>query len=435
MCRKNRHYDGASSGNPKSQPMVKVSASAVALQHQALPPQSQPLFSQPTATQSSTAQPLAIQNQVVQSADDVPSVTQELLAQINALAQSSFSFVAPIIPSTRRNSSSSRDSSSSRKRFRPNDPDIELDPKLTASDELESLRTLLGLEQIDDSEQTPGMRNLEKMMTHLLVKVSRMSDQMDKISGELTEVRNFANNLALENHSLRQQNADLQRQINENQIRAEEEKRLSNYRHRMANDYSRANNLVLHDGPLVKTEKETLEALFAVTDKLGVSINEDDIDVCHPLPSRDGKNRIVYRFIQRRAKHAIVAAARKSQLFSKQFKWAGKDRRIYASDHLSPETAKLLAAAKTKLSAHKQGPFAFVWAKMGRVLVKNPSDDRPIEIRWLEDIDDVLLKHGGARGGVDHMDTHYPADSEAAKTNEVPLVTDQQTQVHEPRRD
>lgn len=273
----------------------------------------------------------------------------------------------------------------------------------------------LGLENLGPEEQTPGIRNLNKMIAYLIGAVMKLSGKLEGVSAKLEAAEAESKKLAAENESLRATNEILQKRVDDTEDRAENYRRAGEYRQRMADNYSRANNLVLHGSPVISAENPsqveaaTFGALAKVCDEMGVPIQSSDIDICHPLPSRGAKHKMIYRFLRRTKKNEILRAAKRIKLSAKKLNWGDDTRKVFVTEHISPDTARLLALAKSRLAASSDGPFQFVWAKQGRILAGNGGKGRTFEVRWQEDVDDLLYQYGDDRQH-DHQE-HSPRDS------------------------
>lgn len=89
---------------------------------------------------------------------------------------------------------------------------------------------------------------------------------------------------------------------------------------------------------------------------------------------------------------ASIQVVRAAQLTNTDMKWGGQDRRVYCTDHLSPESAMLLCWAKPKAKCLpvNKGPCKHVWYKMGHVLTKVHDTAAVIKVYSLKDVDDLL---------------------------------------------
>lgn len=269
----------------------------------------------------------------------------------------------------------------------------------------------LGLENLGPEDQTPGIRNLNLMVAYLIGTVMDLSGKLEGVSAKLEAAEAESKKLAAENERLRAANEKLQKRVDDADERAENYRRAGEYRQRMADNYSRVNNLVLHGAPQIvgekpaQVEQDTFRALETYCGELGVSVASSDLDICHPLPSRGEKHKLIYRFIRRSKKNEVLAASKRVKVTAKKLNWDVSQRSVFVSDHISPDTARLLAEAKSRLSAKGNGPFLYVWAKMGRIYAGNGNRERPYEIRCQEDIGDLLQQFEEVDNGERHQPT------------------------------
>ena len=87
---------------------------------------------------------------------------------------------------------------------------------------------------------------------------------------------------------------------------------------RMDEQYSRSNCLILHgcqNLPPKSSDNEVFEnfVLNTLNDKLQIEpqLSDNDIDVCHALPSRKGKNPTIIKFVTRTVRNKVFAAKSK----------------------------------------------------------------------------------------------------------------------------
>lgn len=168
----------------------------------------------------------------------------------------------------------------------------------------------------------------------------------------------------------------------------------SDYERRLLKDYSRVNNLVIHGAPKVENNEEAKQVVYELATVGKIPLRPEHIETCHQLPSRSGPPKIVCRMVYRDIKTSIISSLRKKKLSSKKLHWPGTDRPVFCTNHLSPETARLLAEAKRRLSARSsnKGPCKHVWANMGRVLTRVHDRGEVFEVRKLADIEQLYSK-------------------------------------------
>ena len=131
--------------------------------------------------------------------------------------------------------------------------------------------------------------------------------------------------------------------------------------------YLRVNNIEVVGLPLpendengapAETHEEILiEALNSLNEFHG-QITGEDIDICHPIPSRrkDKKDVMICRFVSRKAKIAILDAKRKQKDF--QF----KNKTIYINEHLSPDNRRIFSEAS---AVRRTKQYKHIWTANG----------------------------------------------------------------------
>lgn len=147
-------------------------------------------------------------------------------------------------------------------------------------------------------------------------------------------------------------------------------------------NYSRRNNVVFYGVPSLHQE-DPLVTAEKLGDILGVSMKPSEVEIAHRLKSRNTKQPppFIIRLVNRWKKDKILAAAKQKMPMADEF-GGSKTVRIYANEHLSPQTQMLFAQAR-KLKENY-----FVWTKNGQVLVRKKVDKaQPMVITYEEDIE------------------------------------------------
>lgn len=266
-------------------------------------------------------------------------------------------------------------SSRATKRLRHSPEDVSL---------LSSLGLDLDMAAFEDASQPAGIKNLTCMMVYLIKEVKGINVKFEKLNAEVETLKATVRTLQAENKVLKR-----------NQDQTDVKSSTAAYERRLLNDYSRVDNLVLHGGPKAVTSEDSFALFHAVAAEYGVVLNRSDVSICHPLPSKGTVNRQICKFARRSVKLEILLASKKKRLTSKSLKWTNVEpavlnKPVFVTEHLSPETARLLAESKKKLSVAADGPYTHVWCKQGRVLVRSEGDrGRPIEVKHFIDIIEI----------------------------------------------
>ncbi|KAH9361350.1 hypothetical protein HPB48_006912 [Haemaphysalis longicornis] len=143
--------------------------------------------------------------------------------------------------------------------------------------------------------------------------------------------------------------------------------------------YSRTNNLEIKGLPI--TAMECLETtVHTLGDKLGIEISASDIDVVHPVPTKDkSKSNIVVRF-QTRDKVWQCLGKRGFQLLTSILK---KTRPVYINEHLCPEFEILLGQTTQR---RKEKAWKFSLVQNGRILVRKAENSPIVHLASEDDL-------------------------------------------------
>lgn len=156
-------------------------------------------------------------------------------------------------------------------------------------------------------------------------------------------------------------------------------------KNRSLEDYSRANNLLFHGGPVVESDTEATKFVISVAKASEFVLTEQDIVACHTLGTpRNGTVKIVCRFANRWQKNKLVAAVKKAKLTTADIPdltIPGEPRKLFVTDHLSPDTARFLAEAKRILLTRFGGGYDYVWTKNRKVFIRTREKQPIIELK------------------------------------------------------
>ena len=128
-----------------------------------------------------------------------------------------------------------------------------------------------------------------------------------------------------------------------------------------------------YEEPVEDMVVKCLNGLFAGEER----ISNEDIDICHELPSKTGKKLHVVKFISRKAKNLILDQKKKRQNFN--FKFRGNP--IFINDHLTPNNKHLFAMARQKKTA---AGYKYLWTKNGKILIRKDDNSPIIPITSME---------------------------------------------------
>ena len=153
--------------------------------------------------------------------------------------------------------------------------------------------------------------------------------------------------------------------------------------------YLRVNNLEIVglppeniDGNNDQYDTENLLLELFNTD-MGVTINQEDIDISHIVPSRrsDGKQVVVCRFVSR--KHKFQILSRRKQMNEIKFR---NSNLIYINEHLSPKNREIFALASQK---RKDDHFKYLWTKNGTTFMRKTDTSEIFTIKNKNYLDDL----------------------------------------------
>lgn len=255
--------------------------------------------------------------------------------------------------------------------------------------QLTNLGLELDMSVFKDENQPAGIKNLNKMVLHL---IRDMSGKLEAFATEIKSLKATVDMLVVENKVLKQK-----------QEQSQEVNRAADYRHRILSDYTRVDNLILYGGYKAQNDADTFVMFHAFAAAHGIDLKSDDVAVCHPLPSKGQVNKHICKFLKRGVKNAILAASKQRRLTPRMLKWsqtdaAVLDKPVFVMEHLSPDTARLLYETKKRLAASENGPYTYIWCRQGRILLRNDGDQgRPLEVCWYGDIKKIL-DHAIQRG-------------------------------------
>lgn len=139
-----------------------------------------------------------------------------------------------------------------------------------------------------------------------------------------------------------------------------------------------------------ETAKDTVDICLKLFNELGATINEQDIDIAHRLPTRRDSNfppTIVCKFTRRIAKESVILCRKRiPDLDLTRIGLPNSDvNNIKIFDHLTPKTQLLFNKAK---SFKKDHGYAYCWTKNSTVLLRESDSSSIIRVTGM----DVLEK-------------------------------------------
>lgn len=156
-------------------------------------------------------------------------------------------------------------------------------------------------------------------------------------------------------------------------------------KNRALEDYSRASNLIFHGSSVVKGDTEATDFVISVAKASNFELTKRDIIACHTLGvPKNGTVKIVCRFANRWQKNLLVAAIKEAKPTTTDLSIPGEPRKIFVTDHLSPESAKFLAEAKRILLTRFGGNYDYVWTKNRKIFIRTREKQPIIELKSYE---------------------------------------------------
>ncbi|KAM3618395.1 uncharacterized protein V6R79_019930 [Siganus canaliculatus] len=134
-----------------------------------------------------------------------------------------------------------------------------------------------------------------------------------------------------------------------------------------------------YSGEPTKPDLDSIEQqVTAFFNSKGISVNNNDIEACHPLPQRNkvDKPAVIIRFTNRKHKIALLRQGRKLK---------GSD--VYVNEHLTKKNAEIAWKARF---LRKQGKIQSTWTANCKVCIKlngSPEEAKVLVIRDMGELD------------------------------------------------
>jgi hypothetical protein len=153
---------------------------------------------------------------------------------------------------------------------------------------------------------------------------------------------------------------------------------------------SRDMNLELHEVP--ESKNENLPGIFRkLCTCLSVDIPECDIKACRRVskmnPSSDRPRNILVTLSSQRLRDLFLSSVTRfnkahsgDKLATSHIGFAGETRRIYAAEHLSPETKEVHRVARQFC---RDNHFKFVWVRFGQIYIRKNEQSPALHIKTI----------------------------------------------------
>lgn len=239
---------------------------------------------------------------------------------------------------------------------------------------------------VPQPEPVPQFNNAEEKMDYILSQVTMLVAQNATVLRELQRARDMA--------------ADAKRlaEVTASRVtQLEEQARLDaclitdlEYRNRALEDYSRVDNVIVHGLPHPQNEAEAFALIADVGKAIGIELSRQNISACHSLGRpQNGVGRIVCRFGKRWLRNQFQSTMNEKKITTAELEnhdVPGEPRKIYVTDHLSPQTSHLYSEAKRLLAARFGGEYQQVFVRKRKVYARRFNDGPVAELRSLEHV-------------------------------------------------
>lgn len=252
--------------------------------------------------------------------------------------------------------------------------------EMSVKESLEELKgwlgeQLVGLSTKDDTKAL--VDEVARMREDMNSTARRLEDKMDKLEGEIFDLKNEKDALKTEVDKLREENRDLHRKI-------EQSKKENVSVRGVINDHEqhgRQFNLRVFGIPEVKTGSEDVgdcvkKCVDVFSNKVGVKVEEQDVEMAHRI-GRPGGGRpraIIVRFHSRRLRGQVLAERRKL-----------KQSGVSIGEDLTAQNYKLLK------SATQHSAVMSAWSSHGKVIAK-VKNGQIVKLDISMNIEEVLTK-------------------------------------------
>lgn len=159
--------------------------------------------------------------------------------------------------------------------------------------------------------------------------------------------------------------------------------------HANRDQWTRLNNVEIKGVPLKKDEN-LFNIVGAISKRISYEFPKSQINYISRVPMHNTKDKLILlSFVNRYVKEEFIAAARSTKCLSAtDIGFEGNDRRIFVNDHLTPDSKKLLTAAKT---IAKEKNYQYIWVKFAKIHVrKNNTSSSTIIINSLSDLNKLV---------------------------------------------
>lgn len=221
-----------------------------------------------------------------------------------------------------------------------------------------------------------------KLERELRKELRELKASFEFFNAEFETMKQKNSDLVTENEALKKSSANLFTECEYLKSQAcQHEQRIT-----ASEQYSRLNNLEVKGIPVVAKESLT-DTLHRIGELLDEPIAEDDIEVCHRVPTKKADNipNIVIKFKSRSKRDTVLQKARKVRISTRDL-GQSSNVPVYINEHLCPVLKQLLGMAIAK---KKTVNWKFVWTKSGKILARKDESAPIVHIRNAHDVDKI----------------------------------------------
>nr|XP_050031732.1 uncharacterized protein LOC126527937 [Dermacentor andersoni] len=149
--------------------------------------------------------------------------------------------------------------------------------------------------------------------------------------------------------------------------------------------YSRNKNLEIKGVPT--SQSENLSAILKkIGDVVSEPISENDVEICHRVPTRDsGQSNIVVQFRSRSKRDAVLNKTRKKRLSATDLGYT-QSCAVFVNEHLCSELKKLLGMT---IARKREKNWRFAWTRDGKIFARKSESCRSLQIMHVSDLEKI----------------------------------------------
>lgn len=213
------------------------------------------------------------------------------------------------------------------------------------------------------------LKPIDVKISGVMSSIEYQSSKFDTILEQLKLYKEQIEGLKSEVKELKVENSDLKNRVDK------------------LEQYTRRNNIIISNVPYHKDEDVT-RIVQNVGSKIGCTISDTDVDVCHRLPSASGQNagNIIVKFCRRVVKQEFIKKKRSNKLTVGNLEIAscrGSEQPIYINEHLTVTNAEIFKRAR-QLRNHG---YKYVWTRDCKVLARKTEGSKIIYLHNLDSVE------------------------------------------------